>query len=856
MEETTDILATDNTFNQAITNNQAMTPLQRQRLNEQKHLAQTKLNHVDDSLEALRKRMDWLRRWDGVHLTQNEVKQRLQELNKQYACINQESQELQRFETFEHMQGCYQRVKLLEEDRKTSKQIISDLEREHQLVQQHCSKQDSVQQQKSDARASAMEELTQSMNNIFLALQLEKKSSYIAERLQDTHEEHEKLDKLLDKCAREKDDISNEIELTTEQLEHHRTGRQNLEAHRRMMENGEAILVRLDYLRDEEKLLTSLRRQRTEASAKQEQENILLERVFADYQSVLNKIENVTNDLESHRQYISGTDRVVLEGRTQQLHSRRQMLMSAQSLWNRIASGYVAIDEKSRQLNEHRLHLEHTQRMMEQIEEETAKLRRLCNEKEYTYMLSKSQNVVQLRNDLQEGTACSVCGAIHHPYHSDTMLEQSKLIGEFRSEYEIIANELRGKEKTLLDLKLDLAMQKGRFSAEERELSHIEKRQVEDVREWTLFAPLDRTFNDCSPSTNLDARQAMLRTLLNNTAKEAEKAQVELDAFNFHQEQISTLSEKLQKLEQRKGELNIRLGEVNTGCQVMAGQVERLQQQIDASNERFATAYDILQQQITLPDWYKKWQSGHEYVREQIQQMLQVWHNLNKDIRDEEQQLALLQTQSETLQRTYTLLNAMQDENIQLSNELTDTIQKAESEHERIVPGATALSLYQQLLNKLTESQIAEQKEKDNTRQMRDELARVVGKSELYRTLLDAQQAKLASERSALDIFINNYNSANPPVQYAQLEGIFQNGKDWSNIRSRVNAIVMERNLTQKEMDALNSRIVSLEAEGGVLGHQDTEVQMQSTIEQYEKLMKTKKELLLQIARYEIRLEE
>ena len=120
-----------------------------------------------------------------------------------------------------------------------------------------------------------------------------------------------------------------------------------------------------------------------------------------------------------------------------QLKNKKQMLISAQSLWHQITIGYNSIEEQTRTLNELRLHIDNTERNIREMETEVGKLSRLRHEKEETYLLSKGQNIIQLRADLKEGVSCSVCGATHHPYHSDTMLEQSKLIGEFKTDYEL-----------------------------------------------------------------------------------------------------------------------------------------------------------------------------------------------------------------------------------------------------------------------------------------------------------------------------------------------------------------------------------------------------------------------------------
>ena len=176
-----------------------------------------------------------------------------------------------------------------------------------------------------------------------------------------------------------------------------------------------------------------------------------------------------------------------------------------------------------------------------------------------------------------------------------------------RTDYELLLAELRSKQQTLEDLRLDLAENKGKQFSEESSLNAIRIRQNDDVKEWGIYASLDPSFKDCSPSTNLDARMALIRHMIESTADDSEKAQKELDAFNYHMAQITKLGEGLQTLEQQKKDLSVRLNEVNTGCQVRAGQVERVAAMMDSENTRFSEVYHHLEEGITIKDWKGIW---------------------------------------------------------------------------------------------------------------------------------------------------------------------------------------------------------------------------------------------------------
>lgn len=175
------------------------------------------------------------------------------------------------------------------------------------------------------------------------------------------------------------------------------------------------------------------------------------------------------------------------------LKSKMEQLYNANQLWEQISKGYILIDEKSLEITRMQMHNETLQTDISKLEIEVSAMRKQCEELKYAYTLSKSQDVMQLRKDLQEGSNCCVCGATHHPYHSDTILEQSKLIGEMKTEYEQAANELKLTEKKLAELKREQAIEEGKLEVSYQALIIYKKIQQSNVANWSAFIPLDRS---------------------------------------------------------------------------------------------------------------------------------------------------------------------------------------------------------------------------------------------------------------------------------------------------------------------------------------------------------------------------
>ena len=832
-----------------------LNPTQLQRAKDAKKLAETKLHGLEENLMLLQAQQQWLRRWNETSMMLEREKKRLFELGKQKAIMAKESSMLERYDLFEGIHGVYQKLAVVKEQIGRDKRGLSILEREAEENRQQLIEQEKRLQQAGEQNKNATTNMLDAFDHICSAYHLTGTNDAIKNEtdflVSHTNRIKEEIDALTSLHA----ERERATEAQKTELERLRTKRQSMEIHDNMILHGEAVLLQLNTMEEMNKLRTNLQQKNQQTIKRQNEQNDLLGKAFAQYQDLVQQAETAEAELSMHRAHIQGQDGLMLQENALRLKGRRQMLHSALSLWKRICTGYESIEERSQQVTALRLNIQYLEDNLRELEDEVGKAQRLCKEKEYTYLLSKGQEIIQLRADLREGVSCSVCGATHHPYHSDTMLDQSKLIGQMKTDYEMLASEANAKQARLAEMQIELANATGRLCAEEETLNTIRIRQNEDVNEWKLYAQLDHTFAECSESTNIDARTALIRQFIENVSRDAEVAERELETFTFHQGCIAKLSEELQKIEQKKSEINVRLNELNTGCQVLSREVEQVGTQLESVNKQFTRIYENMQSIVTIKDWYTIWQKTPEQIYEQIQKLITDWQSTEQEFAAKQTTLnaetaklneikSLLQSHEQTL----SIIKKRQEDIENRKEENNNQYKQLISEHDINV-------LYQTHLQNVEKTKRELQEAQNRMNEIRHDCDITQGRHNYYLSHIETleNEEKLLGEK--LDLWMHAFNLQHPPVQRGELDEVFADGKDWSTIRNNLKQINKDLLLCQAKVEDLNSRIIALDTEDGRCKNAIADIQ-ESIATKQQTLTKQRNETMMQIARLTVQLED
>ena len=818
-----------------------------QRVNDALRLNETKLANVEENLMRTREQRDRLRRFKELQGELELQRAHLFEVNKLQASMLTEKKELDRFETFESVQGRFQRLQILELQRREEKQRESALAGAIDVLYKEMNDEQKLFSQCADATTDSEGQLRNGQDSIHVSLRLEGQNTSYEYIRQKALEYNSQLNGRRNAIEKELDEQNQTIDSLSSEIDRIQTRLQSTEAHQRMVDHSELLVDLLGRMHDMLEKISSTEQKMRDAERRQRSGNDLLGRVFSEYQQIEAQIKTVSDELQVHRQNILGQDSYQLQERAMRLKRRRQMLKSAQALWRNIHKTYGIIEIKQQDINTLRLHQDHVASSVSKLEEELGNLKRNYREKEYTFTLSKSQNVIQLRGDLKEGVSCTVCGATHHPYHSDTMLEQNKLIGELKTEVEMLQTEVRNKEAELLELQRDLECTRTSKRRAEDELITLREIQNEAVKDWAMYTELDSSFQSCDSSTNAEARTAMLRQLIENIEGDVRNAQEELDTYNFHQGRINELSEKMGRYEQTRGELTTRMNEINTSCQVVVREVEWLSVRKQELDSDYARLFEDVDKYITLTDWQNSLTHSYEGMLMQIQDLTAERRRLNAEVKDDKEKLELLRESARHTEGILAELNAQQQIILSTIADCEDLVSENNKEMEKLLDGKSPEMFSENLVGEY----LACRKKLEDQHQVyeskKDEYLLAKGRAEELDQTSRKTDSMSAGERSVLDVWIRQYNAGHSPVQYGELANFFEQECDWPLIREKIRKTDMDSLLTQARVDQLRSQMVALQAEGNIPDG-DASQALVALAKQEEVLEKRRMDAMLQIA--------
>lgn len=597
------------------------------------------------------------------------------------------------------------------------------------------------------------------------------------------------------------------------EIDQQKLHKQSLSVHRLMFEKFDLIKDKLAMLRNEtlrnaesHKKQTDLQRRQATLRASSEK----AEKEQHDHQARLNTLKS---ELLIHRQTNQGRDSAFLQKRAADARNRMQSLKHAASLWQHISEGYARISEKRATQKREEVEINQKRQLALKQEIEVKAAEEAYSRISTTYTLSQTQNIVNLRKQLKEGTACPVCGATHHPYHTETERELGELLTSLSKEYAHLQQDLENKRTVLNTLRETIAADNARLEADKQALAELEKRQQADVDEWQTCAYLDPSFADCSATVNRDARRMMIELLIDNTTRTSEEAEKELETFNFHQQHINRLNEEIAALDVVMADNRTYLDNLNTECHIAAAAAEDLQRVINESDHSCSELYTDLDEMVTLSGWFTEWKNNPDGFRMRLTNLHTEWNTTSTALDEAQRSEAFLREEVKNAEANL----AEENRHVVQCRENRDAIRESLSgkreELRRLFGESSPQKETETLQLAVAQMREAEQKVLRECEAGTGHVRQLEGKRDnLLHTRLENQQ-QLQQKMQELDLFILRFNGSHSPVQFSELEKLFSDSRDWKALRETLTTLKENRMLAENHLEQTRQALLAIQAD-------------------------------------------
>ena len=771
----------------------------------QSTLLQTALTRTEENLKHIERQQQWFKAYDEALATLDLRIREYNNANKEYLALTGERVALARYDDVLCQQRLYNEIATLRRSMRQNKEEQSKLELQ---IRENSHRVEAAEDAWKTAQARLFDAQKQAelrQPEIKRGHELTGEISTAEKQLREREEDLQQAQLALGRRRADFLDKTAQLEKLQKDIDALQMKIQSLAVYKSMFDRYEMVMSKLKDLGEESDYNEKLH----DDAEKIRQERTRLRQLIENAEKTIHEQEAELNaknsELSIHERANDGLNGGALQQQLGALTARLLRLQQARRLWMRLSGEYEDCEAAQIRANSLRIEAEQLKKDLDEAERQVATASTEHKVLQELYAFHKSESVERLREQLREGMACPVCGSHHHPYHTEQAREMGKIADEVERRFLDAEDTLQAVSSRKERLSGSYTAVSTHCQNETEKVSRLQASIQADEAEWKDYAALDPDFATCSAGVNREARLMTIDQLIDNTGQGLEETEKQLRDFNLHQAAINTLNTSIRQLKDTLSERKEATLKLNKDFEVNDSKHSDNRNNIDLSDRKLKQLFSDLDESIPDSGWLVKWRQNPEGYELFISQLFRDWERTSKHLEEAWQQEAMLREslskadserataeeavscQREKRDESSELVRRRKDELRQLfGGKLPDEVSSELRQH---------IDCYTEGLEEATRTKVQAEMTANQLKGQRRGLAE---------TLVRLQEEN--NERTTqLDHWMANYNRTHSPLQYAELEEIFADKRDWQALRRQLedsqNALLLAQH-RQAEADA------------------------------------------------------